>query len=164
MEEDNPFSKLDLRAAKILDVKDHPQADKLYILNVDLGNLGKRVLVAGMKPYYTQDEIKGKSIVIVTNLKPAKIRGVESKGMLLAASDSEGKVVLLNSGETPPGSEIFIDGIPRTPANVLEFDDFLKIKMTIDENQNAVYEGKKLKSNKGVIITDRSANEGATIS
>ena len=164
MEEENLFSKLDLRAAKILDVKDHPQADKLLILDVDLGDLGKRVLVAGMKPYYSHDEIKGKSIVIVSNLKPAKIRGIESKGMLLAASDNEGKVVLLSSGDATPGSEIYIEGIKRKPEQVLEFDDFKKIKMTIDEKQNAIFEGKILKSNKGNVITDKQVKSGATIS
>ncbi|GAI40060.1 unnamed protein product, partial [marine sediment metagenome] len=60
MVEADPFSKFDLRVAKILDVKDHPQADKLYMMQIDIGALGKRVLVAGMKPYYSIEEIKGK--------------------------------------------------------------------------------------------------------
>ena len=76
--EGDPFSKLDLRVAKVLDVKDIPNADTLYILHLDVGKLGKRVIVAGMKPYYSKDEMKGKNIVIVSNLKPAKIRGIKS--------------------------------------------------------------------------------------
>ena len=73
----DPFSKLDLRVAKIVEVKDHPQADKLYVLQLDLGPLGKRTIVAGIKPYYTKEELQDTSIIIVSNLKPAKLRGIE---------------------------------------------------------------------------------------
>ena len=163
MTEEEPFSKLDLRVAKVIDVKDHPQADKLYMLQVDLGALGKRVLVAGMKTFYSKDEIKGKSIVIVSNLRPAKIRGVESKGMLLAAEDDKGVVSLLDPGDARPGSEVFIEGIPREPAGVLEFDDFKKVDMTIGENGEAIYDGKNLKSEKGKIISDKEVEKGAEI-
>jgi len=163
MIEEDSFSKLDLRVAKVIDVKDHPQADKLYLLHVDLGALGKRVLVAGMKAFYSKDEIKGKSIVIVTNLRPAKIRGVESKGMLLAAEDTKGVVSLLDPGDANPGSEVFIEGIPREPAGVLEFDDFKKVNMTIGKNREAIYGGKNLKSEKGKIISDKEIEKGAEI-
>ena len=155
MIEEDSFSKLDLRVAKVIDVKDHPQADKLYLLHVDLGALGKRVLVAGMKAFYSKDEIKGKLIVIVTNLRPAKIRGVESKGMLLAAEDTKGVVSLLDPGDANPGSVVFIEGIPREPAGVLEFDDF--------KNREAIYGGKNLKSEKGKIISDKEIEKGAEI-
>jgi len=163
MTQEEPFSKLDLRVAKIIDVKDHPQADKLYLLHVDLGSLGKRVLVAGMKAFYSKDEIEGKSIVIVTNLRPAKIRGVESKGMLLAAEDTKGVVSLLDPGDANPGSVVFIEGIPREPAGVLEFDDFKKVNMTIGENREAIYAGKNLKSEKGKIVSDKEVEKGAEI-
>ncbi len=95
VEKADPFSKLDLRTARVIEVENHPDADKLYVIQLDLGPLGKRSLVAGIKPYYTQDEIKGKSIIIVSNLKPVKLRGIESKGMLLAAEDDQGIVSLL---------------------------------------------------------------------
>ena len=163
MIEEDSFSKLDLRVAKVIDVKDHPQADKLYLLHVDLGALGKRVLVAGMKAFYSKDEIKGKLIVIVTNLRPAKIRGVESKGMLLAAEDTKGVVSLLDPGDANPGSVVFIEGIPREPAGVLEFDDFKKVNMTIGKNREAIYGGKNLKSEKGKIISDKEIEKGAEI-
>ena len=163
MTEEEPFSKLDLRVAKVIDVKDHPQADKLYLLHVDLGSLGKRVLVAGMKAFYSKDEIEGKSIVIVTNLRPAKIRGVESKGMLLAAEDTKGVVSLLDPGDANPGSVVFIEGIPREPAGVLELDDFKKVNMTIGKNREAIYGGKNLKSEKGKIISDKEIEKGAEI-
>ncbi len=160
----DPFSKLDLRVAKILDVSDHPQADKLYIMQVDLGPLGKRTIVAGMKPYYQKQEITGKSIVMVTNLKPAMIRGVESKGMLLAATDATNIVSLLDPKDSSPGAEVGVDGIAREPSAVLEFEAFKQAPMTVDEKGDVVYNGKPLKVKGTIIVTDRKVKEGAKIS
>ena len=160
----DPFSKLDLRAAKILDVLDHPQADKLYILNVDLGPLGKRTIVAGIKPYYQKQELQGKSIVMVINLKPAVIRGVESKGMLLAATDTNNILSLLDPKEGSPGAEVGIDGIAREPVTPLDFEAFKQAPMTIDEKGNATYNGKPLKIKDIIIVTDRKVMEGAKVS
>lgn len=160
----DPFSKLDLRVARILEVLDHPQADKLYIMQVDLGPLGKRTIVAGMKPYYPKEEITGKSIVMVVNLKPAVIRGVESKGMLLAATDADHVVSLLDPKDSTPGAEVGIDGIVREPAPILEFDAFKLAPLEIDAKGNAVYNGKPLKTKGSIITTDRPVKEGAKIS
>ncbi|MCD6571729.1 MAG: methionine--tRNA ligase, partial [Thermoplasmata archaeon] len=162
MEED-VFSKLDLRAAKIIDVKDHPQADKLYLLQVDVGSLGKRILVAGMKPYYKPDELKGKNIVIVANLKPAKIRGIESKGMLLAAEDENGVVSILNPGDVKPGSDVYIEDLKKSPAKVLEFDEFKKIEMKVDEKQKIVYNSKFLLCENNLVTTDKPVKPGAKV-
>jgi len=163
MGEEDPFSKADLRVAKILEVKDHPQADKLYMMHIDVGKLGKRVIVAGMKPYYKIDEIKGKNIIIVSNLKPAKIRGITSKGMLLAAEDNTGVVSLLNPGNATPGSEVKVEGISKQPEEILEFDDFKKINMIIGDDLKAVYNGKVLKSEKGDVVSDKPVKKGANI-
>ena len=163
MGESDPFSKIDLRVAKIIDVKDHPQADKLYILHIDLGEMGKRVIVAGIKQHYTKEELKNKSIVVVANLKPIKLRGVESKGMLLAAEDDTGIVSLLNPGDAPPGSEIYVEGIPREPLPVLEFDDFKSATMDIGDNQEARYGDKPLQSKRGKVISDKKVKKGAKI-
>ena len=87
------FKKLDIKIGEVLSVEHVPNADKLYVLQVDLG--GKQIqLVAGLKQLYKEDELKGKRIVVVTNLDPATIRGVKSEGMLLAAADG-GDVSLL---------------------------------------------------------------------
>ena len=160
---EDEFSKLDLRVGKIVDVKDHPNADKLYMLQVELGELGKRVLVAGMKPYYKTDEIKNKKIVVITNLKPAKIRGVKSNGMLLAAEDNNGTVSLLDPGEAEPGAEIYVEDIPRKPEKILDFEEFEKIDLKIDKNQKAIYNGKLLKSDEGPVTTDKKVEENAKI-
>ena len=82
------FAKLELRIAVIETVEPHPNADRLYLLGIRVGEERKKI-VAGIRKYYGPDELKGKKIVVVNNLEPAVIRGVESQGMLLAASDGE---------------------------------------------------------------------------
>lgn len=101
------WQKLDLRTGKILKVEEIEGADKLYKLTVDLGK-EKRTLVAGIKPYYKPEQLKGKSCVIFTNLEPRTIRRIQSQGMLLAAvSEDESKVFLLQpDGKIEEGSRI----------------------------------------------------------
>jgi methionyl-tRNA synthetase len=91
------WQKLDLRTAKVLSVDSVEGADKLYKLEIDLGKeLGKRTLVAGLKPYYNPEKLKGKTVIVFTNLEPRTIRGIESQGMILAAvTDDHEKVCLL---------------------------------------------------------------------
>ncbi|MDI6785261.1 MAG: hypothetical protein QMD92_00985 [bacterium] len=84
----NDFKNIELRTATIKDVADHPKADKLYILTLDVGNEEKQC-VAGIRAYYEKEELIGKQIVIVNNLEPATIRGVKSSAMVLAAVDKE---------------------------------------------------------------------------
>ncbi len=87
------FRKVELKIATIKDVQPHPQADRLYIVTVDVGGATKQ-LVAGIRLFYSEDSLKGKQVVVVDNLEPAVIRGVESQGMILAATDEKGIAVL----------------------------------------------------------------------
>ncbi|MFH1458934.1 MAG: hypothetical protein ABIG64_00985 [Candidatus Omnitrophota bacterium] len=80
------FKKIELRVAKIKEVSDHPDADKLLVLKIEVGEELKQI-VAGIKLHYSKEELVDKQIVIVNNLEPVIIRGQESQGMLLAASD-----------------------------------------------------------------------------
>ncbi len=90
------FSKSELKVGKIIDVKDHPDADKLLILTVDVGEPKNRTIIAGLKKHYKKEDLKGKKAIFVTNLEPATLRGIVSEGMLLAAvSDDETKVIIL---------------------------------------------------------------------
>ncbi|MEO1008366.1 MAG: methionine--tRNA ligase subunit beta [Planctomycetota bacterium] len=104
------FARVDLRVAKILEAGDHPKADRLLKLTLDDGSGTPRQICAGIKGHYTPDELVGRLIVIVANLAPRQLRGEESRGMLLAASDadkgSEERVVALLSplADMPPGS------------------------------------------------------------
>mgnify|MGYP001605177579 FL=1 len=89
------WKRIDLRIGEIKSVKEHPNADKLFILLIDLGTGEHDIqLVAGLKGHYDEDELIGKKIIVVANLEPALIRGIESQGMLLAAI-FKNKVVLL---------------------------------------------------------------------
>src|SRR3989344_1392489 len=90
------WKKLDLREGRILSADDIPNADKLYRLEVDVGEEKPRTLVAGIKKHYKKEELKGKKCIVFCNLEPAKIKGIESEGMILAAvSDDESKIVLI---------------------------------------------------------------------
>jgi len=80
------FKKIELRIAEVLDVVPHPNADRLYVLQVQIGDVKKQI-VAGIRSFYSPEELKGKKVVVVDNLEPAMLRGVESQGMLLAAKD-----------------------------------------------------------------------------
>ena len=92
------WKKAELKAAKIVSAEDIEGKDKLYKLNIDLGT-EKRQIVAGIKPYYARHELEGLNIVIVANLEPAKIAGIESQAMLLAAKDSSGSYKLVTIDE-----------------------------------------------------------------
>ncbi len=89
------WEKMQFVVGRIEKVEDHPKADRLYVLEVDLGTETRR-LVAGLKLYYSKEELVGKKIIVFANLEPATIRGVKSEGMVLAAvNDDESSVVLL---------------------------------------------------------------------
>jgi methionine--tRNA ligase beta chain len=81
-------------------------AEKLYQMEIDLGELGTRRTVAGIAPYYTPGELIGKSVIFVANLAPAKIRGLISEGMVLAVDSPQGVVLVSPEKEVPPGSKV----------------------------------------------------------
>ena len=103
------FAKLDLRIAKVVQVQDHPNADKLICMTIDLGGQ-QRQIIAGLKGHYAPEELLGRQIVVVTNLQPRKVRGLESHGMLLAAvfgeKDSQRVVILAPDKDVPAGAEV----------------------------------------------------------
>ena len=100
------FFRVKLRVAKVLAAEPHPNADKLLRLEIDLGD-EKRQLVAGIAKAYRPEDLVGRSIVVVANLKPAKLRGLVSEGMLLAATDEDGTPrLLMPDGDVPPGSPV----------------------------------------------------------
>ena len=99
------FLETELRAAKILEAERVENADKLLRLKVDLGD-EQRQLVAGIAQAYEAESLIGKTIVVVANLKPARIRGVESDGMLLAADVDGRPIIATFDGEIPPGTRV----------------------------------------------------------
>src|SRR3989338_7966430 len=96
------FRKLELKVANIKEVQDHPNADKLYVIIVDLGDKTKQV-VAGIKGSYQKEDLVGKQVVVVDNLEPAVLRGLESQGMILAASDETGITIISPQREVKLG-------------------------------------------------------------
>lgn len=131
------MQKLDLRVGKISEVHEHPNADKLYITRVDLGD-EQRTLVAGLKPYYDKDEMEGKKIVVVTNLEPAKLRGVKSEGMMLAAQDDD--IVSLLEPEGEVGAQIV--GTTKG-AEQISFSDFQEYEFVVGKVEDGVFKADK---------------------
>ncbi|NQV04425.1 MAG: methionine--tRNA ligase subunit beta [Candidatus Omnitrophica bacterium] len=99
------FKKLSMKIARIKEVKDHPNADKLYVIKVDIGG-EEREVVAGIKKAYKPEDLKEKLVVVVDNLETATIRGVESKGMILATQDGDKLAVLSPDKDISPGSTV----------------------------------------------------------
>ena len=83
------FQKLDLKVAEIKQAEEIEGADKLYKLTIDTGEQTQRTIVAGIKQHYTKEELQNKKIIIIANLEPRTLRGIESQGMLLAAGSKE---------------------------------------------------------------------------
>lgn len=102
------FAKVELRTARVLAAAAHPDADKLLVLTVDAGDAGgaSRTICAGIRQWWTPETIVGKDIVIVANLKPRKLRGVLSQGMLLAVTDGENVTPLSGLKPVSPGLRV----------------------------------------------------------
>ena len=99
------FKKIEMKIAKIQEVNDHPNADKLYVIKIDLGDKQKQI-VAGIKNSYLKEQLIGKQILVVDNLAPVKLRGVESQAMLLAAQDDQGVTILMPQRSVKTGSPV----------------------------------------------------------
>ena len=97
------FEKLDLVVGKILEAKDHPDADRLLVFKVDIGS-ETRTIVSGIKEFYKKEDLVGKNIVVIKNLKPVKMRGILSEGMLLAAGKDA--ALLTTIKDCKPGTVI----------------------------------------------------------
>jgi methionyl-tRNA synthetase len=152
-----PFAAvLDLRAAKIEKIERHPKADKLYIINLEIGEgvsgvREERTIVSGLVPFYKEEELLGKQIIVAYNLKPAKLRGIESKGMLLAAGDHKGagpdgqiaeRCEVLDAGGVPTGTRLLPEGEEAVPAPAeIDIDAFFSHPIAV--NQFAVQSGGK---------------------
>ncbi len=99
------FKKMDLRVGKILEVEDHPDADRLYLVTVDIGD-EKRKFVAGIRSYYQKEELIGKYCIVIVNLESKNIRGIESHGMILAALSEDSFGILTPDRQVPAGTRI----------------------------------------------------------
>jgi len=99
------FKKLEMVTAKVLEVTEHPNADRLFVIKVDLGTETRQV-VAGIRQFYPKEELIGKTVIFLKNLQPAVIRGVESNGMVLATKDDVSLAILVPQREVKIGSPV----------------------------------------------------------
>ena len=149
------FQKHELRVAKIIAIERHPDADKLYIEKIDLGNGETRQIVSGLVPYYKEEELLNKNIILVTNLKPAKLKGVISQGMLLAANDKNKKPEVLFA-DAEPGTRLLLENVASETdnnADEITIDSFFADKWHVKDNIFC-FEGKPLMINGKKIKTD----------
>ena len=143
---------LNLKVAEIIEVKDHPNADKLYVLQINLGK-EKKQLVAGLKDHYSKIQLKGKKIIDGTNLKYAKLRGIESQGMLLAAEDSKGNVGLLTVKKSEPGNEVKFGNLKNSNKEI-SFENFQKINI-IAKQGKVFFNDLELKTDKETVSVEK---------
>ncbi len=123
--------RIELRVARITEVTRHPEAEKLFIETLDDGSGEPRHIVSGLVGHYSEDELRGRNIILVANLKPAKLRGVKSYGMLLAASnkaEGDGTVEVIFADHASPGDQICLAGEdPSGPKDRIDIDTFFDI-------------------------------------
>jgi len=154
-EQEQLFSQCDFRVAKITSVKQHPRADKLYIETIDLGPLGTRQIISGLVGHYKPEELINKNIIVITNLKPATLRGELSQGMLLAAQDEQGRVSIITT-TAPPGTPITIQDVQQQPATEITINEFSQLRLTATKkgvylNNKELRAGEQpLRSDKGI--------------
>jgi methionyl-tRNA synthetase len=144
-----PFSLVHLKVAQVEAVEDHPNADSLYVLRLKIGE-EERTVCAGLKKHLTPDELRGRKVVVVYNLKPANLRGVESKGMILAAEDAAGKVIPVDPEGAASGDDVTAEGIPRAYKADLTMKEFERAPLAV-QSGSVRYKDHYLKSPKGPI-------------
>ncbi|MGC8562583.1 MAG: methionine--tRNA ligase [Thermoplasmata archaeon] len=159
---------LRLQIAQVMGVNDHPNAEKLYLLDLDLGD-SKRRIVSGIKNSYTKESLNGKKIVVVTNLKPALIRGETSNGMLLAAEDENGIHLVLAPESAKNGEEVKIGDMQTDPSEI-SIEKFRKFILKTARRDSDVVpaifiDGKQifLETPSGRLKLDGSPSEGLII-
>ncbi len=148
----SPFELLDLRVARVDAAEDHPTAEKLLVLTLDVGELGKKQVCAGIKAHFSASAMVGRKVLLVANLKKAKLRGVESYGMILAADNPDGSVHLLApQGEV--GAFATVEGLDHKPGQNLAIEVLDPVVLEIQSGALA-FEGK--------VVTAGGAQIGCT--
>jgi len=153
------FSKLDLKVAKVIEAVKHPRADNLYVLKVDNGS-EERQIVSGLVKHYVPEELVGKKIILLNNLKKADLRGVISSGMLLAASKKD-KLGVLFVSDAEIGSRITLSGVESKSNKEVTIGDFAKIELHL-KDEMICYKDHILKAGDELVKTEK-APDGARV-
>jgi methionyl-tRNA synthetase len=154
-----------LKVAKIVSVERNPESDKLYVEHLDDGSGQDRVIQSGLVPYLKPEELLGKHIILADNLKARKMRGIESRGMLLAAdyNDADGKecVEVIEAPWATPGTPVILEGadVSFAKPEVIEADDFFKIEINV-KDKCVVIGGKKVITDGRALTTEFTVNGG----
>ncbi|MBQ9908506.1 MAG: class I tRNA ligase family protein, partial [Treponema sp.] len=153
---------IELRVAKIVDIKPNPDGDKLYIETMDDGSGKPRTIQSGLRKYLTEEQLLGKHVVIAANLAPRKMRGVESYGMLLAGDYTEdGKecVEVLDAGWAAPGTKVVLEGSDVNAVKKAEIsgDEFFSVSIEAKDGIVGIA-GKKLLADGKEIRTTKALN------
>ena len=153
-----------LKVARIVKIERHPKADKLYIETLDDGSGTERVIVSGLVPFYREEELLGRNIVLVDNLKPARLRGTESRGMLLAASRSgEGgkeAVEVLTVPWAQPGDPVLVEGGSTFQLPVsIDVDTFFSVPMRSDHGFAMAGKGRLVSGGRPIVLSSVADGE-----
>jgi len=150
--------RLDIRVGKIVEVARHPDAEKLYVSKIDLAEPSPRTIVSGLVDFVPQEKMEGRLVVVLTNLKPAKMRGVESKGMVLCSSREEPREVepLSVPEGSQPGDRVSVEGYEEGVADEVlnpkkKVWEKLSVDLATDENGFAKWQGNKLVTSRGQV-------------
>lgn len=155
----DPFTKLELRVGIIEAVNEHPDADSLFAMSVDIGG-EKRSICAGLRDHLSVEELEGRKVLVVANLKPARLRGIESRGMVLASDLADGRIWPVDPGEAESGDLATVEGIESRPKKKLSKSEFDKVPLLMQDGR-VTYAGKTLKTPAGEILCD--AADGAPV-
>ena len=154
-------SHIELLVAKIQKVETNPQGDKLYVETMDDGSGTPRIIQSGLRPYLKEEELLGKHVIIAANLAPRKMKGVESRGMLLACDyteDGKEKVELLTAPWAAPGTVITLEGSePGEKPAKIDIDKFCKVSYKI-QNHSFVIAGKNALAAGKPVTTQKADN------
>jgi len=156
-------SRLDFRIGKIVSVKKHPDADTLYIEEVDVGEAAARTVVSGLVRHVTLQEMDGRLAVFLCNMKPAKMRGVASQAMIMCASTPDKVEILLPPAGVVPGDNVVFDGYDRNPDAQLnpkkKVFETLAPDLRVDGNKVATYKGVPFTvPGKGIVVAPSLVN------
>ena len=152
-----------MTVAKIVDVKPNPEGEKLYIETLDDGSGTPRTIQSGLRMYLKESDLLGKHVIIASNLAPRTMRGVESRGMLLAGDykDADGKdcVEVLDAGWAAPGTKVVLEGADPKAAKKAEInaDEFFSVAINA-VNGSVEIAGKKLVADGKAITTTKALN------
>ncbi|MBN2478136.1 methionine--tRNA ligase [Candidatus Micrarchaeota archaeon] len=149
-ESQTSFSRFDIEVGEVLSAEVHPDAEKLYVEVVRMSE-GKRQLVSGLVPHIEKEKLIGKKVLIVKNLKPAKIRGALSQGMLLVAENNE-CVEVLDCRECEVGDKAYLEGEKQSPAEQITIDEFFSVKIEV-KNHKLYVDGKRILAGDNEITT-----------